>query len=389
MECLHDDAVMQTHRADDTDVNNNICPTTTSEMEQSSVGKSHYSNESDDIRNNMLRNASLPTTTSGPTVATLVERFNSYAEVSSERLSGKECDIYDSPSTNIDLAQDNGKVDTCNTQRHEIPDTIIENNLVDIENSQPSPNDLVSAIKGTASEAHAASGNNTGSATDSAKAIDKPEPGSSYLDLIATNDQDKHNNDDGPATDNHDDGPTTDNQDYGPATDSADDDVIKDDNLDRDDGPVSQNAPSDTAEHDYTNNPNKHINDDVPATDNHDDGPTTDNHDHGPATDGADDDVIKDDNIGRDDGPVFQNAPSETAEHNSTNEATFDNDVTQEFAPNSGIATIYDNDHIKDATYNKPPNMIMLMPLYESTSLVLSKRCMTEKRESRLMTCHS
>ena len=135
--------MMQTHRVDGTDVNNNISPRTTSEMEQSSVGKSHYSNESDDIRNNMLSNASLPTTTSGPTVATLVDIFNSYSEASSERLSGKTCDIYDSPSTNIDLAQENGKVDTCNTQMHEIPDTIIENN-------QSAPHDLV-AVKSTAS----------------------------------------------------------------------------------------------------------------------------------------------------------------------------------------------------------------------------------------------
>ena len=204
MECLHDDAVMQTHRADDTDVNNNTCPSSTSEMEQSSVGKSHYSNESDD-----------------------------------------------GPATD-------------------------------------------SVDDGPATDKH-----NDGPATD------------------------KHN--DGPATDKHNDGPATDNQDDGPATDN------------HDGGPATDNV------------------DDVPATDSHDAAPAMDSHDAAPVTDGADDDVIKDDNLGRDYGPVFQNAPSDTAEQNSTDEATFDSDVTQEFASNSRIATISNNDHIKDVTYNDLP----------------------------------
>ena len=101
MECLQDDAVMQTHRVDDADVNNNTCQTTTSEMKQSSVGKllmrqSRYSNESDDTRNITRTGSSLSIRTSGPTVATLVERFNAYAETSNEQhFNGMESDTCD------------------------------------------------------------------------------------------------------------------------------------------------------------------------------------------------------------------------------------------------------------------------------------------------------
>ena len=78
--------MMPTHRVDDTDVNNNTSPRTTSEMKQSSVGKLHM-RESRYTRNNMLRDSSLHTTTSGPIVDTLVERFNAYAETNSQHLS--------------------------------------------------------------------------------------------------------------------------------------------------------------------------------------------------------------------------------------------------------------------------------------------------------------
>ena len=171
-----------------------------------------------------------------PTVDTLVERFNAYAEPNSEtRLSGKECAIHGGPSINIDVdrAQDNLKIKASNTKMHEISDIIVADNLVDIENSQPAPNYLVS-VKSTAPETHTSPGNNTGSTADLVIVIDKPEPRALYIDLITTNNPDKHSNDGLPATDNHDDEPVM---------DSVDDGLVANDNLHRDvtqDGLVCQ-----------------------------------------------------------------------------------------------------------------------------------------------------
>ena len=173
-------AVMQTHRADDADVNNITCPTTTSEMEQSSVGKllmrqSRYSNESDDSRNITRTGSSFRT--SGPTVAKLVERFNAYAETNNEQhFNGNITNTGDNPLIrNVALTKEYAQINICMTSMDDITDTIVDNDMVD---SQTVPTDLVSVV----APPPVTPDNDTQTATDLPAVHDMPEAGLHGLD---------------------------------------------------------------------------------------------------------------------------------------------------------------------------------------------------------------
>ena len=203
MECLQDDAVIQTHIVDATDVNNNTCPRTTS----------------DDTRNITRTCSSLSIRASGPTVATLVERFNAYAETSNEQhFNGMESDTGDNLLIrNVALTKEYDQINICMTSMDDITDNVVDNNTVDsniMVDSQTVPTDLLSVI---APPPVTPDNNDTNTATDLPAVHDMPEA-------------DLHGLDDGPVVQGNLDGdhtgyvPATIDSPYdGPGTDHDDD----------------------------------------------------------------------------------------------------------------------------------------------------------------------